>query len=482
MPDEIIPNPTYMEHIRHFFEEVDMEHMIRLGIDLSTHPSLMARSTDVFFQTRPPNAFMPPEPNRKWSVERSTTFQNWIANGHPFGKPIPQQPQPGNVSRIRKDARDLSAAEIDKLSTAFQGLMDRAPDDPNSYFVIAGIHWFPRPTFCKHHEDRYNPWHRLYINRFEDALRTVPGCADVTMPYWDITAAPPDFLFQPPFASYTLPEEIHPDYPAGYTTKRFTAQEIAQNVMDFDIPAVIDLAMVQPTWTEFTSFIESAHDSGHPACGETLATPNAASFDPLFWFFHSNWERLWWQWQQIMQATTLWTFRNTITGSTAFLDTPPFNELKPFPQTADKTIDLSKMDIGYASPPITPIVNPPFAGSLAANRRMRASGSPRVSVRLKGVDRLAIPGTFVAVLKADGQPIARRAFFQSTEPLACENCRNHALVNLDFLVESEKIAGSALTFDIELLDREDPRKGQRMPLYACGNPTVNIRMLLEEDD
>ncbi len=49
MADQIIENPTYMEHIRHFFDDVDLEHMSRVGIDLSAYESLKARSTDVYF-------------------------------------------------------------------------------------------------------------------------------------------------------------------------------------------------------------------------------------------------------------------------------------------------------------------------------------------------------------------------------------------------------------------------------------------------
>lgn len=124
-----------------------------------------------------------------------------MVDDFPLGKPQPRMPQPGNAPRIRKDARDLSADEIDTLSRAFRGIMELAPEEESSYFALAGQHWYPAPGECLHHEDRYHSWHRVYMRRFEDALRGVEGCADVTMPYWDITAAPPDFLFAPPFDS-----------------------------------------------------------------------------------------------------------------------------------------------------------------------------------------------------------------------------------------------------------------------------------------
>ena len=329
----------------------------------------------------------------------------------------------------------------------------------------------------------------MYLIQFENALRTVEGCEDVTLPYWDITSTPPDFLFAPPFDSYTLPRNIHSNYPSGYTTSRYDAQTIVSGVAADDIPVTIERAMRQPVWSDFVTFtglgIEAAHDSGHGACGPTLANPDAAAFDPLFWFFHANWDRLWWEWQQIMHATTLWTFRSTITGSTAFLE-PPFNTLDSFDLTSNQTIDLSAMDVGYASPStFDPAAAFPVAvehagfGSLTAARGLRVLPAPFVSVRLKGIDRLAIPGSFRAILKADGEPIARRTFFQSTEPRDCDNCREKARINLDFLVEAAKVTGSELTVEIEILT-PDPDVGPRFPLHACGNPTLNVRILLHE--
>jgi hypothetical protein len=49
-------------------------------------------------------------------------------------------------------------------------------------------------------------------------------------------------------------------------------------------------------------------------------------------------------------------------------------------------------------------------------------------------------------------------------------------------VESDKIRGAELTAEIELVSRDDLRVGDRVPLYACGDPTINVRMLLQESD
>jgi len=43
MTDTVIDNPTYMEQVRHFFEDVDCQQMFSRGVDLTTYPKLNAR-------------------------------------------------------------------------------------------------------------------------------------------------------------------------------------------------------------------------------------------------------------------------------------------------------------------------------------------------------------------------------------------------------------------------------------------------------
>lgn len=486
MADPVVEKPTYFQHVRFFFDPVDIDHMREVGLDLSTYEGVKERAESIYFRTRPPDATMPPEPARRWSKERAQTFSNWVRQGCPLGEPTPQPVTSPATGRIRKDAAVLSAGEIDQLSNAFRGVMSREAADPGGYFALAGIHWFPAPNECLHHEDRYNPWHRAYLIRFEEALRSVPGCESVTMPYWDISQPPPSFLFDPPFDEYVLPQRIHDRYDAGYATRRHTAQEIALNVLAAGVTQIIENAMAQPVWSDFISYtsngIEAAHDGGHPACGETMAVPDAAAFDPIFWFFHANWDRLWWQWQQKMGATTLATFRSTITGSTEFLE-PPFNGLKPFALSADRAIDLSALGIGYtqaaaASEAVELRVDRARRGSFRLLDGPRVRIASQASVRLKGLNRLAIPGTFFAVLNADGEEVGRRTFFQSTAPVDCASCRERAVIDLDFITDLDQVLGRSLTATIELAVPSEAF-GSSVPLSVCGDPSLNVRLLLE---
>jgi tyrosinase len=507
MTETIIDNPTYLEHVRHFFVEEDLIHMSFRGHDLSTYQGLKNDAVSVQKLTAPPDASMPPpETGRAWSAERNQSFQNWMNNGFAIGTPTLQKPQYGPAPRVRKDVRDLSADEITALARAFRDLMGRHPDNETSYFYLAGIHGLPDFAYCKHHQDLYNPWHRLYLRKFEDALRTVPGCADMTLPYWDVTSVLPDFLSQPPFDSYDVPIDIgSPDLSPRHPTNRLDAATIETRMIDRDVPGAISKAQRQPIWHEFNDWrnpgsIVAAHDSGHVAIGGTMPKQEIAAFDPVFWFFHANWDRLWWEWQQIMQATTLWTFRSTIvspaeTGASLgtavrFLKLPPYNTLEPWTAesaslVAENMISLSAMDTAYAQPHAAaerPDADQPIRpafGNFSAARRMRVQADPLVSVRLKGLNRLVIPGSFEAILKADGQPIARRSFFQATDPNRCENCRELGVIDVDFHVDAAAITGRDLTVDLEVVS-SPAGMSPRFPLAAAGNPTLNIRMLLGE--
>ncbi|KAF9158451.1 hypothetical protein BGX21_003389 [Mortierella sp. AD011] len=96
----------------------------------------------------------------------------------------------------RKNICNLTPEEKDNLIRAFAAIQQLPPDDPNSFFVIAGYHGQPfrgagyaNPSwwggYCNHGNVLFPTWHRAYVLRLERALQSqVPG---VAMPYWDET-------------------------------------------------------------------------------------------------------------------------------------------------------------------------------------------------------------------------------------------------------------------------------------------------------
>lgn len=491
---QVVASPTYMADIRFFFRPVDVDHMGAKGIELGTYEGVKRNALAIFTHTAPPNADMPPDSAGKWSGAQSQTFKNWIINGYPLGSAAPQAPEASLTAgapagRERKNVASLSAQEIQTLQTAFTGLMQRDPSDASSYFALAGLHGLPT-SWCLHHEERFDPWHRVYLKLFEDALRSVPGCQDMTLPYWDLTTALPALLQQPPFASYTLPTDpgasATPPEPGiyfPYTTQRYTPAEFKQNLQELGVLQDITTSLSQSLWGAYNingylDFSIQAHDGGHLSIGPTMADQNVSSYDPVFWFYHCNLDRLWLSWQQNVGATALTGFKSTITGDTSWLSTP-FNALPPFPTTADESIafGISYDKLELASTEKVALENK--VGSVEASRSFSIKGSSPVSVRVKNIDRLSIPGSFVVNLLADGEPIAKRAFFQPKSPRTCENCRKLALINIDFRIDQEKLLGRKLSVAIEVPGHEEI--DTRFPLSKAGNPTVNARLLLEDE-
>src|SRR4051812_28581030 len=77
------PNPTYMADIRHFFRQVDIDHMAAKNIDLSTYAGVKANASSIYTQTS--GGQMPPDVEGQWDADRVQTFLNWILNNYPLG-------------------------------------------------------------------------------------------------------------------------------------------------------------------------------------------------------------------------------------------------------------------------------------------------------------------------------------------------------------------------------------------------------------
>jgi hypothetical protein len=209
-----------------------------------------------------------------------------------------------------------------------------------------------------------------------------------------------------------------------------------------------------------------------------MSDQNVASYDPVFWFYHCNIDRLFMQWQGTVGAMTLIGFESTLSGDIGWLS-PPFNVLTPWTQTIADSLDLG---ISYQVPPdaVEGAALENKLGSVDAARSFTIKRSSPVSVRVKGIDRLAIPGSFSVHLLADGEVIAKRGFFQPTRPRECETCVKNAIVNIDFRLDQEQILDRKLSVEIEpVAGFEDV--GPRFPLSRAGNPTINARLLLEDD-
>jgi tyrosinase len=491
--DPPVENPTWFGNVRYYFTEDDINHMAAKGYDLGTYDGVVGDAVTIRGVTKA--GTMPKGDLPKWSKNRVQNFLNWMDQNFPLGNP----PDPATAAarrgavgrmaglaapaaRIRKEVTTLGADEVTLLKKAFSGIMARDPSKPDSYFTIAGFHWYPardqnRLFHCLHQEDRFLPWHRAHLKRFEDALRSVEGCAGVTLPYWDVTTPIPPLLYEAPFDKYKLQANIGHGYDP-LTTSRYTPTEIAANLAQAGVTGQIDTALNQKFWEQFNGALIGAHDNGHVSCGSTMANQDISAFDPVFWFYHCNLDRVWLQWQVSHDATTLASFKSTCQDiPTDWLDKPALGVLPPFTEHAADTISFP--DVDYAPPQrrAAPMAFENRTGNVAAARGFRIDSSAPLSVRVKDIDRSGIKGTFVVHLLADGKEVAQQAFFQPTEPDLCPSCKEKPQVAVDFRVDPAKILDKALSVEIHVPSQR--AIGTGFPIAKAGKPTINVRHLIE---
>ena len=516
---EVIPAPNWEDHIKHFFSTVDIGCMQKVPerIRLDHFESVRFSARKIYGATEA--GTMPKgQPDRKWNEFRLGTFYNWISNGSPRTaedesvlENFRLELTVGGAERKRKDLAviDPNSEEMKKLKAAFRGIMDRNPGEPNSYFDIASVHWFPIPaTYCRHGEDVYNPWHRAYLLAFENALRSVPECEDVTLPFWDISSGVvPDVLFEEPFNQYIFQADVMGEdgkgrefwaAKVGQTTYRHPKSVIekAIKLSPNQIKENIDSALWAKTWLSFNGLppfsnnIIGAHNTGHRICGDTLAVPDTAAFDPLFWFFHCNWDRLWWEWQRNAGVQSLADFKNLVMEEDRrlgkkegqWLDDPVSGLIEPFGVLAEVTINSVKLGVDYELPPVpadTSMTDVWTAAELG-NKRLILADTPKVIVRLEGFERLGVPGSVLIELLAGDEVIATHDIFQSTVPEKCPTCRKNARVNVDFEVDRNTIQGREITTRVTAIGAKG--KQTIMSLKDLGDPKFSIRAPLNVID
>lgn len=500
--DHPIEFPTYEEHIHQLFISQDIGCMA-YALDLSTYEGVVEKANQILGRVKA-GTMPPPDEDRRWSPEKVKTFENWIENDYQRVRAYLVKPSATAISR--KDLLDLSDTEVNLLKKAFQGLRDRDSDikDKFSFFNLSGIHWYPGPRryiHCRHHDNEYNPWHRAYLIVFENALRSIEGCQDVTLPYWDILGDKlPDWVFEEPFYPYKYPHDLMDHtgsvvaIPEDKPIQRYDAAGIRERVFSptSPIPSSINTALSATTWEKFNGWsgstslhnaIIEAHDNGHGACGLTISSPATAAFDPLFWFFHCNWDRLWWKWQQDNDAMTIDTFKAKLEEPNGWLEKKPESMLKPFNVQSFDMINSKDWNIDY----VAPIAEEHFVleslvfsqGRALAEKSFTISSSETVSIRIKNINRLKIPGSFKIDLSVNNEIIRSTRIFQPTDVHECDNCSKRGIFSKDFLVtKTELPEGADIKFEIKRFLEDGSTED--VPLSSVGDPSINIRLLLEQ--
>jgi tyrosinase len=175
-------------------------------------------------------------------------------------------------------------------------------------------------------QQRFLPWHRVYLLGFEQLLEGVHP--EVTIPYWDWTKAG---------------EESIPGWLAGYTptvptpTGSITVARAPGSASWLaSIASNVTATLAVSGYTTFATQLEDIHNLVHVWVGGTMGGIATAPADPLFWMHHANVDRLWWQWQQSPAGTGK---HPSLSGADAILD--------PWSYTEPMTRDITSLGYAY---------------------------------------------------------------------------------------------------------------------------------------
>ena len=291
----------------------------------------------------------------------------------------------------RKEWRTLSDAEkvhfllsVKCLMESDSILQDRYPASTSRYEDFLAIHQEQTPFV--HWAGQFLPWHRGFLQDYEDALRNECGYTG-GLPYWNtaldflnlagspVLSGPLSFggngvgdVVVPPggpssdgncvvdgfFANMTvnIAQGAGPAQPVvpGRCVLRYVRDDFGAYWM---APDKVDIIMAQQSFETFAPVIEGdmaipnpfpvmgLHTGGHATIGGDMSDMFTSNADPLFYLFHANLDRLWAKWQAEDPAARQYDVGNPIAPRGPI-------QMWPNPPAGNVTLDyvLSPLKVG----------------------------------------------------------------------------------------------------------------------------------------
>lgn len=219
----------------------------------------------------------------------------------------------------RRDQAKLSDSEKQRFLCAFDVL--------NQTGVLGQfVEVHGQSSHRMHGTLRFLPWHRVYLAKFEQALRSIHP--DVTIPYWDWTQAAEQSL--PPWLSSVNPTVVTPSRTIHVVRSPGTGADL--NLIAANTPT----ALAQTDFTNFTGDLEGVHNGVHVWVGGSMGAIPTAPADPVFWMHHANIDRLWAVWQKSPAGTGK---NPPLAGADLIMD--------PYPNTEADTRDTTTFGYVY---------------------------------------------------------------------------------------------------------------------------------------
>ena len=206
--------------------------------------------------------------------------------------------------RVRKNANNYSIEERQRFLNSLTTLNNTF----NGYLNFINIH-VKASSPEAHDGPAFLAWHRAYILDMERKLQSIDP--SVSLPYWKFDTPAPnvfsmDFMGSKPvagdsFADFNASDPLTAwSIPAGTGIRRTTA------FADNEAPILRSETATLALGTSYSLFrrLETnphghAHNLSASLTGDWLKSISTSVNDPLFFFLHSNIDRLWAKWQWI---------------------------------------------------------------------------------------------------------------------------------------------------------------------------------------
>jgi tyrosinase len=242
-----------------------------------------------------------------------------------------------NVRVTRKNQKD--AANDGDFTTRFKNAIQTLIDQGN-YSRIVGIH---ADMDHRMHSmngpvgtQRFLPWHRDYLLKFEAELRIIDS--SLYVPYWDW------------ITDREVPNWMQDFLPRGTTDLNGQPLPVSRfpgtnpDTPDLPTAAEMDQAMTRSTYRDFTVALEGLHNTVHSWVGgvneDSFGIMNDIMYspaDPIFWLHHAFVDKQWSAWQQIPANAGL---ISQLAGADRVLD--------PWTETVDDVMSINDLGYNYA--------------------------------------------------------------------------------------------------------------------------------------
>ena len=212
------------------------------------------------------------------------------------------------ASHVRKSLTSLDDGEIESIRAAFKII-----HDDGSYEKTATYHGYPGKcnglACCVHGMPTFPHWHRLYVLQVESSL--LEHGSSTPVPYWDWTnpmSEIPSILSEPTYYNSRQQRyDTNPFFSGKISSKNavtsrdpmpelFNSNYFYENTL---------LAFEQDNFCDFEIQFEITHNAFHLWLGGkgeySMSTLDFSAFDPAFFVYHANTDRLWAIWQELQR-------------------------------------------------------------------------------------------------------------------------------------------------------------------------------------